>query len=168
MPNKTNGNDSNKALTASTTTNKGGTTRRRFIQTAGAVGLAASVGPFIIPRPARAAKKTLKIIQWNHFVPGYDKWFDNTYIKEWGEKNDTEVIVDHVGIPALSSRAAAEVSKSSITARFTRKSSANTANPSTLPSEAPITRKPRNITASPTVSCPTRSTIVKIYGMISA
>ncbi len=110
MPNKTNGNDSNKALTASTTTNKGGTTRRRFIQTAGAVGLAASVGPFIIPRPARAAKKTLKIIQWNHFVPGYDKWFDNTYIKEWGEKNDTEVIVDHVGIPALSSRAAAEVS----------------------------------------------------------
>ncbi|MGT2492487.1 hypothetical protein ACU4GD_23070 [Cupriavidus basilensis] len=52
----------------------------------------------------------MKILQWNHFVPGYDKWFDNTYVKEWGQRNDTEVIVDHVGIPALATRAAAEVS----------------------------------------------------------
>lgn len=84
--------------------------RRRFIKAAGAAGLAAGIGPLIISGPARGAKKTLKILQWNHFVPGYDKWFDNTYIKEWGQKNDTEVIVDHVGIPALNSRAAAEVS----------------------------------------------------------
>jgi multiple sugar transport system substrate-binding protein len=28
-------------------------------------------------------------------VPGYDRWFDNTYIKEWGDKNNTEVTVDH-------------------------------------------------------------------------
>lgn len=84
--------------------------RRRFIKTAGAAGLAAGIGPLIISGPARGAKKTLKILQWNHFVPAYDKWFDNTYIKEWGEKNDTDVIVDHVGIPALNSRAAAEVS----------------------------------------------------------
>ncbi|MHB8729514.1 MAG: ABC transporter substrate-binding protein [Sulfuricaulis sp.] len=90
--------------------NTKGAARRRFIKAAGVAGLTASVGPFIITRPARAARKTLKILQWNHFVPAYDKWFDNTYIKQWGEKNDTEVIVDHVGIPALSSRAAAEVS----------------------------------------------------------
>jgi multiple sugar transport system substrate-binding protein len=83
--------------------------RRRFIRAVGAAGLAASVGPFIIPRPARAAK-TLKILQWSHFIPAYDKWFDGTYTKEWGKKNDTEVIVDHVGIPAINSRAAAEVS----------------------------------------------------------
>ena len=84
-------------------------TRRKFIRAVGAAGLAASVGPFIIPRPARAAK-TLKILQWSHFIPAYDKWFDGTYTKEWGKKNDTEVIVDHVGIPAINSRAAAEVS----------------------------------------------------------
>lgn len=83
--------------------------RRTFIKAASAAGLAAAVGPFIIPK-ARAAKKTLKILQWNHFVPAYDQWFDNTYVKEWGDKNDTQVIVDHVGIPALNSRAAAEVS----------------------------------------------------------
>ncbi|MGH8713205.1 MAG: ABC transporter substrate-binding protein [Casimicrobiaceae bacterium] len=84
--------------------------RRRFIQIVGAAGLAASVGPFVITRPARAARKTLKILQWSHFVPAYDTWFDNTYTKQWGAETDTEVIVDHVGIPAINSRAAAEVS----------------------------------------------------------
>ena len=79
--------------------------RRKLIQAAG-VGAAA----LALPKKSRAAKKTLRIIQWNHFVPAYDKWFDNVYTKEWGQKNDTEVIVDHVGIPALNPTAAAEVS----------------------------------------------------------
>src|SRR5947208_9051964 len=79
--------------------------RRKLIQVAG-VGAAA----LALPRKARAAKKTLRILQWNHFVPGYDKWFNGQYIKEWGEKNDTEVIVDNVGIPAINPTAAAEVS----------------------------------------------------------
>ncbi|MCC6472426.1 MAG: extracellular solute-binding protein [Burkholderiales bacterium] len=87
-----------------------GVSRRQFVHAAGAAGLAASVGPFILPRSARAAGKTLKILQWAHFVPAYDKWFDNEYTRRWGEKNDTQVIVDHVGIPAINSRAAAEVS----------------------------------------------------------
>src|SRR5574337_651694 len=90
--------------------NSAGVGRRRFITTAGAVGLAAGAGPFVFSRSAHAAGRTLKILQWSHFVPAYDKWFDNTYTKEWGEKNGTEVIVDHVGIAALNSRAAAEVS----------------------------------------------------------
>lgn len=83
--------------------------RRRVIKAAGATGLAAIIGPLFI-RNAHAAKNSLKILQWNHFVPAYDKWFDGTYVKEWGEKNDTDVVVDHVGIPALATRAAAEVS----------------------------------------------------------
>lgn len=84
--------------------------RRSFIRATGAAGLAAGIGPYVLPRPAHAQKKTLKIVQWSHFVPAYDKWFDNEYTKQWGEKNDTEVIVDHIGIPAINSRAAAEVS----------------------------------------------------------
>ena len=79
--------------------------RRKLIQAAG-VGAAA----LAIPNKARAAKKTLRILQWNHFVPGYDKWFNNEYIKEWGQANDTDVTVDNVGIPALNPTAAAEVS----------------------------------------------------------
>lgn len=83
--------------------------RRKLMGAAGAAAVAVGVGPFM-PRSARAAQKTLKILQWAHFVPAYDTWFDNEYTKRWGEENDTQVIVDHVGIPAINSRAAAEVS----------------------------------------------------------
>ena len=79
--------------------------RRKLIQVAGA-----SAAALALPKKARAAKKTLRILQWNHFVPGYDKWFNGQYIKEWGEKNDTDVQVDNVGIPAINPTAAAEVS----------------------------------------------------------
>jgi multiple sugar transport system substrate-binding protein len=53
--------------------------------------------------------KTLRIIQWRHFVPAYDTWFDNTYTKVWGRKNDCEVIVDHINLTDLPARAASEV-----------------------------------------------------------
>jgi multiple sugar transport system substrate-binding protein len=86
-----------------------GLTRRDVIQTATAAGVAASVGPFVHVNPARAAK-TLRVLQWSHFVPAYDRWFNNTYTKEWGKKNDTEVIVDNINLALIESRAAAEVS----------------------------------------------------------
>ena len=57
----------------------------------------------------RELQKTLRIIQWRHFVPAYDTWFDNTYTKVWGRKNDTEVIVDHINLTDLPARAASEV-----------------------------------------------------------
>lgn len=84
-----------------------GPTRRSLIRTA--AGAAAVAGPFVLTRPARAAK-TLKILQWSHFVPAYDKWFNNEYVKEWGKKNDTEVTVDNINVSLIPSRAAAEVS----------------------------------------------------------
>ena len=37
----------------------------------------------------------LRIMTWAHFVPSYDQWLDNTYVKQWGEANDVEVKVDH-------------------------------------------------------------------------
>src|SRR5688572_30692538 len=83
--------------------------RRDFVRTIGAGALATGlIGG--ISRPARAEKKTLKIAQWSHFVPDYDKWFDGVYTKQWGEKNGTEVIVDHINLNELPARAAAEVS----------------------------------------------------------
>ena len=45
-----------------------------------------------------------------HFVPAFDKWFNEKYVKEWGEKNNTEVTVDNIGLAGISARAAAEVS----------------------------------------------------------
>jgi multiple sugar transport system substrate-binding protein len=56
---------------------------------------------------------TLRIIQWSHFVPAYDVWFDNQYVKAWGRANDTEVLVDHVNLAELPTRAAAEVASQS-------------------------------------------------------
>ncbi len=88
-------------------------TRRDFIKTTATGALAAGLGTNILI-PTRSygasAQKTLKIMQWVHFVPAFDKWFNETYVKEWGQKNDTEVIVDNIGLPSLSARAAAEVS----------------------------------------------------------
>ena len=86
-----------------------GLSRREVIRTATAAGVATGVGPFFHVTPARAAK-TLKILQWSHFVPGYDKWFNNTYVKEWGAKNGTDVVVDNINLGLIPSRAAAEVS----------------------------------------------------------
>jgi multiple sugar transport system substrate-binding protein len=84
-------------------------TRRGVVRTAVGTGLIAGVAPFIRTRSARAAK-TLRILQWNHFVPAYDKWFNGEYVTAWGQANDTHVIVDNVGVTTLNSRAAAEVS----------------------------------------------------------
>lgn len=69
-----------------------------------AAGLASS-----LPRRARAQQKTLKIAQWGHFVPDYDKWFDTVYTKAWGQKNNVNVVVDHIANTELPARAAAEV-----------------------------------------------------------
>jgi multiple sugar transport system substrate-binding protein len=87
-----------------------GLTRREFAKLTGAGAVAAGVGAnFLFPARAAAQQKTLKIAQWSHFIPAYDKWFDNTFTKEWGQKNDTNVVVDHIAIGEINARAAAEV-----------------------------------------------------------
>jgi len=57
----------------------------------------------------RELKHTLRIMQWSHFVPAYDVWFDNVYTKKWGQKHDTDVTVDHINLAQLPARAQAEV-----------------------------------------------------------
>ncbi|HMK30702.1 MAG TPA: extracellular solute-binding protein [Terriglobales bacterium] len=85
--------------------------RRDFLKIGAGGAAVAGLGPyFLFPERSQAQQKTLKIIQWSHFVPGYDKWFDNTYTKQWGQKNNTNVIVDHISIGEIPARAAAEVS----------------------------------------------------------
>src|SRR5210317_170764 len=86
--------------------------RRDFIKAAAtgmvATGLGANI---IIPRGVYADRKKLKILKWSHIVPSFDKWFKETFVKEWGEKNDTEVTVDYFFAPVeLLQKASAEVS----------------------------------------------------------
>ena len=55
----------------------------------------------------------LRIMQWAHFVPAYDQWLDNTYVKRWGEANDIEVKVDHINNALLYSTGASQVAAQS-------------------------------------------------------
>ena len=83
-------------------------TRRRILQ---AGGLAAIGAPFF-PLNALAADKTLKILQWSHFVPSYDTWFD-AFAKAWGDAHGVQVIVDHINIGDLVTATTSELAADS-------------------------------------------------------
>jgi multiple sugar transport system substrate-binding protein len=94
----------------------GGLTRREVVRRGigslvvlygGAITKTAAAG---VPKfRHKQLKHTLRIIQWSHFVPAYDTWFDNSYTKKWGQKHDTDVLVDHINLAQLPARAQAEV-----------------------------------------------------------
>src|ERR1051325_1292959 len=74
--------------------------RRRFLKSAGVgAGITAlssvGAGPLIFVRQAKAADKELKIVQWSHFVPGYDKWIDQ-FVRDWGASNGVTATIDHI------------------------------------------------------------------------
>jgi multiple sugar transport system substrate-binding protein len=102
------------------TSGSDGTTRRELLRRAAAGTVALygyDAGSALAKTRARGIplhagqelKQTLRIVQWSHFVPAYDKWFDNVYVKHWGEANDTEVTVDHVNQANLPVIAGSEV-----------------------------------------------------------
>lgn len=99
----------------------GRVTRREILKKAGTGSLLIVYGGAAAKTAAAGVPKfrhkelagTLRIIQWSHFVPAYDKWFDNTYVKRWGEANDTQVLVDHINQADIPARAAAEVAAQS-------------------------------------------------------
>lgn len=77
-------------------------------------GAGASIATTALPgalQASQGASKTLKIMQWTHFVPAFDDWFNNRFVVEWGARNDTRVIVDNVGMTSLKGRAASEIAK---------------------------------------------------------
>lgn len=83
--------------------------------TAPAAGASPSAAPSAAaagkPTTAPAASKNLggdlNILQWNHFVPAYDTWFDK-WATDWGTKNKVNVTVDHIANLDLPARLAAE------------------------------------------------------------
>jgi multiple sugar transport system substrate-binding protein len=98
---------------------KAGLTRRDLVKrgAAGAFAVSmfggiaerASSFPGVLKHRHRQLKGNLSIMQWAHFVPAYDQWLDNTYVKQWGEKNDIEVKIDHINNALLPATAASEV-----------------------------------------------------------
>ena len=86
--------------------------RRRFLRDTGLTLAAAPMlsAPFV--SKGLAADKSLSIVQWAHFVPEYDTWFDK-FAKDWGDKNKIAVTVDHIPVQNIPARAAAEASAQS-------------------------------------------------------
>lgn len=88
--------------------------RRSFLKAMGAgalaIGLASSLSPFRVSgQPA-----TLKIIQWQHFVPSYDQWFD-PFAKRWGQERNppVNVEIEHISFADIIPRAKAIVAAQS-------------------------------------------------------
>ncbi|MGH7090917.1 MAG: ABC transporter substrate-binding protein, partial [Stellaceae bacterium] len=54
------------------------------------------------------AGTTLSITQWSHFVPRYDKWFDQ-YAQDWGKANGVTMTVQHISYADLNSTLAAAI-----------------------------------------------------------
>jgi multiple sugar transport system substrate-binding protein len=84
---------------------------------AGALAVGGTAAPYSFAGPlkykGRWLKGDLNIIQWIHFVPAYDDWFDHTWLTQWGQQNDVQVKVDHIANTDLPARAAAEVAAQS-------------------------------------------------------
>jgi multiple sugar transport system substrate-binding protein len=90
-------------------------TRRLFLKNTGLTVATAGAAPMLTaPFVSRALadNKSLSIVQWSHFVPEYDTWFDK-FAKDWGEKNKIVVSVDHIPVQNVPARAAAEASAGS-------------------------------------------------------
>jgi multiple sugar transport system substrate-binding protein len=66
-------------------------------------GTTATVSP-----PSAKLSGDLKILQWSHFVPRHDQWFD-PFAKAWGAGVGVNVSVDHIDLAEIGTRVTAEV-----------------------------------------------------------
>src|SRR5680860_43093 len=92
--------------------------RRRFMK-ATTAAMALGLSPAAAMRieamaqeatPSRnIAGTSLSLLQWSHFVPAYDTWFD-AFAQAWGEANDVDVTVDHINTGDVPASIAAELS----------------------------------------------------------
>src|SRR2546425_333401 len=85
------------------------TNRRAFLRQTGLGIAGASIATMLGARqaPAQIRVTSLRILQWSHFVPAYDVWFDK-FAQEWGDKNGVRVRIDRIPHLELPSRLAAE------------------------------------------------------------
>src|SRR5256712_5232471 len=83
--------------------------RRAFLRQTGLGIAGASIAIMLAAReaPAQIRGTSLRILQWSHFVPAYDVWFDK-FAQEWGDKNGVRVRIDRIPHLELPSRLAAE------------------------------------------------------------
>ena len=84
-------------------------TRRSLVKSAGVAALLTVTGPALIGVSAKAQQKKLRILRWKNFVPASETWFNDVFIKQWGETNGVDVSVTNVGLGDINKRAMEEV-----------------------------------------------------------
>src|SRR5881409_4439228 len=84
--------------------------RRGFLRATGAGVAGGTLAAMLDARqaPAQIRGTTLRILQWSHFIPAYDTWFDSVFSSDLGDKNGVKVRVDHSPHLELPARMAAE------------------------------------------------------------
>jgi multiple sugar transport system substrate-binding protein len=96
--------------------------RRRFLQASAGLTLLVACGSnddesstgatgvsSTLQEPTRKLSGNLRILQWSHFVPRHDRWFDG-FVADWGRQVGVNVSVDHINLADIQARAAAEIS----------------------------------------------------------
>lgn len=94
--------------------------RRDFLRMAGMATAVAAVGcqritqgPSATPTapvatPTVKLSGDLRILQWSHFVPRHDMWFD-AFARTWGQQVGVNVTVDHIDQAEIAGRLTAEI-----------------------------------------------------------
>lgn len=94
-------------------------TRREFLRLSGLAAAAAATGcggggggspaPSVTAAtPSVKLSGDLKILQWSHFVPKHDTWFD-PFAQDWGNQVGVAVSVDHIDQAEIPARAGSEI-----------------------------------------------------------
>src|SRR5262245_34030046 len=78
-------------------------TRRELLRLA-----AMTSAGLVLTAPAVAQTTTLNMLQWSHFVPEGDQYFDK-WAADWGAKNKVQVKVEHINANDIPARLAAHV-----------------------------------------------------------
>jgi maltose-binding protein MalE len=99
--------------------------RRRFIQGVSVTALAAACGrgeeaptqqtpssaapELVFNEPASQLSGDLRLLNWSHFIPAHDEWFDQ-WATDWGEQVGVNVTVDHIDVTQIPARIGSEIS----------------------------------------------------------
>ncbi len=93
--------------------------RRSLVRGASVAGMAATLGAHATgARAATLVQATpsvdisgtsLSILQWQHFVPSFDTWFEQ-FLNEWGTANGVTVTLDRINTADVPATFAAEIS----------------------------------------------------------
>lgn len=83
--------------------------RREILSGFSAYCSAGLAAPALLSTRANASQKVLRIMRWKNFVPAYEAWFNDEFVKQWSLDNDTQVVVSNVGLSEIGHLAANEV-----------------------------------------------------------